>query len=99
MNCSRYISDDFVLFSGDGSAHSTKFEDIDSVTRALLRALLSRVRKRSTKLIAALLFAFETRKRANPFATGAADMQRLESAVFIPSVLVEYLEREFKSIL
>jgi len=69
-NCSRYILD-FVLFSRDGSAYSTEFQDIDSLTRASLRALLSRVRKRSTKLIAALPFAFETCKRANPFAKGA----------------------------
>lgn len=61
----RYISDDFVLFSRGGSAHSTEFQDIDSVTRASLRAPLSRVRKRSTKLIAALPLAFETRKSAN----------------------------------
>lgn len=61
----RYIPDDFVLFSRDGSAHSTEFQDIDSVTRASLCAPLSRVRKRSTKLIAALPLAFETRKSAN----------------------------------
>lgn len=62
----RYISDDFVLFSGDGSAHSTEFQDIDSVTRVSLCAPLSQVRKRSTKLIAALLLVFGTQRR-QPF--------------------------------
>lgn len=86
----RYIPDDFVLFSRDGSAHSTEFQDIDSVTRASLRAPLSRVRKRSTKLIAALPLAFETRKSANSSAaTGLLYKTLLRYTILsLPSVNV-----------